>query len=68
MGGDSSRHTTLGLLNKAKHFIKVRSQNFRMIVFCSDHCAGYSEEKFVHIRFRPGGRGDAQGARAPPVF
>ena len=23
VGGDSSRHTTLGLLNKAKHFIKV---------------------------------------------
>merc|ERR1739847_25002 len=22
VGGDSSRHTTLGLLNKAKHFIK----------------------------------------------
>ena len=28
VGGDSSRHTTLGLLNKAKHFIKVKSQNF----------------------------------------
>ena len=25
LGADSSRHTTLGLLNKAKHFIKVRS-------------------------------------------
>ena len=25
VGADSSRHTTLGLLNKAKHFIKVRS-------------------------------------------
>lgn len=25
VGGDSSRHTTLGLLNKAKHFIKVRA-------------------------------------------
>jgi hypothetical protein len=24
VGADSSRHTTLGLLNKAKHFIKVR--------------------------------------------
>ena len=23
VGADSSRHTTLGLLNKAKHFIKV---------------------------------------------
>lgn len=23
LGADSSRHTTLGLLNKAKHFIKV---------------------------------------------
>ena len=25
VGADSSRHTTLGLLNKAKHFIKVKT-------------------------------------------
>ena len=25
LSSDSSRHTTLGLLNKAKHFIKVRT-------------------------------------------
>lgn len=27
VGADSSRHTTLGLLNKAKHYIKVRFMN-----------------------------------------
>ena len=31
VGADSSRHTTLGLLNKAKHFIKV-SMIHRFIV------------------------------------
>ena len=28
VGADSSRHTTLGLLNKAKHFIKVNQSTF----------------------------------------
>ncbi len=32
LGGDSSRHTTLGLLNKAKHFIKVRGLDLVWIV------------------------------------
>ena len=30
VGADSSRHTTLGLLNKAKHFIKVSFLQFLM--------------------------------------
>ena len=30
VGADSSRHTTLGLLNKAKHFIKVSFLHFLM--------------------------------------
>ena len=30
LGADSSRHTTLGLLNKAKHFIKVSSHSFNL--------------------------------------
>lgn len=29
LGADTSRHTTLGLLNKAKHFIKVRRRRRR---------------------------------------
>ena len=28
LGADSSRHTTLGLLNKAKHFIKVSEESW----------------------------------------
>ena len=32
VGSDSSRHTTLGLLNKAKHFIKVMWQEMSMMI------------------------------------
>ena len=31
VGADSSRHTTLGLLNKAKHFIRVRKETMMMV-------------------------------------
>ena len=33
LGTDTSRHTTLGLLNKAKHFIKVIIENLRFIYY-----------------------------------
>ena len=37
VGGDSSRHTTLGLLNKAKHFIKVNMLISKVQIFWEGH-------------------------------
>ena len=38
VGADSSRHTTLGLLNKAKHFIKVRTEALMGVISSLNAC------------------------------
>ena len=41
VGADSSRHTTLGLLNKAKHFIKVKTGVSESLIFTTSYTTEY---------------------------